>query len=52
LIAGWLPSLPLGVRRYAQGQVYRRLHASGSGPYEAPLVNDILAGLAVELGTK
>lgn len=52
LIADWLPCLPLGVRRYAQGRVYRHLHETGPGPYEAPLVNDILASLAVELGAK
>jgi N-methylhydantoinase B len=45
LIAAWLPSLPLGVRRYAQGQVYRRLHELGPGPYEAPLVDDILSSV-------
>jgi N-methylhydantoinase B len=50
LIADWLPCLPLGVRRYAQARVYRHLHESGPGPYDAPLVNDILTGLAVELG--
>ena len=31
-IAGWLPSLPVGVRRYAQAQRIRRLHATGAGP--------------------
>jgi hypothetical protein len=50
LIADWLPSLPLGVQRYAQARVYRQLHASGPGPYAAPLVNDILARLAAALG--
>jgi N-methylhydantoinase B len=49
LIADWLPSLPLGVQRYAQGRVYRHLHESGPGPYAAPLVKDILASLAAEL---
>ncbi|HTW70388.1 MAG TPA: hydantoinase B/oxoprolinase family protein [Acetobacteraceae bacterium] len=47
LIADWLPSLPIGVRRYAQGQVYRRLHESGPGPYDAPLVQDVLAGFTL-----
>jgi N-methylhydantoinase B len=32
-IAAWLPTLPAGVQRYAQSQVYRHLHASGPGPY-------------------
>jgi N-methylhydantoinase B len=49
LIADWLPSLPLGVQRYAQARVYRHLHESGPGPYDAAVVNDILAGLAAEL---
>src|SRR5262249_35121563 len=28
-LAAWLPSLPVAVRRYAQAEVYRRLHESG-----------------------
>ena len=31
-IADWLPGLPAGVRRYAQGRVYRHLHEVGPGP--------------------
>jgi N-methylhydantoinase B len=50
LIADWLPGLPLGVQRYAQAKAYRQLHENGPGPYAASLVNDILAGLAAELG--
>jgi N-methylhydantoinase B len=50
LIADWLPSLPAGVRRYAQAQTYRRLHETGPGPYEAPSVQRVLAELAAELG--
>jgi len=32
-IAAWLPGLSAGVRRYAQGAVYRRLREGGAGPY-------------------
>ncbi|HUB15427.1 MAG TPA: hydantoinase B/oxoprolinase family protein [Acetobacteraceae bacterium] len=48
-IAAWLPSLPLGVRRYAQGQVYRKLHETGAGPYGVALVNDVLANVGAAL---
>ena len=50
LIAEWLPSLPVGVRRYAQAQLYRMLHESGAGPYAAPLVRRMIASLAAKLG--
>jgi hypothetical protein len=46
LIADWLPGLPLGVQRYAQARVYRELHEGGPGPYDAPLVIEVLAGIA------
>ena len=46
LIADWLPSLPLGVQRYAQARVYRQLHEGGPGPYDAATVNEVLARLA------
>ena len=49
LIADWLPSLPLGVQRYAQARVYRHLHEAGPGPYDAAAVNNILTALAAEL---
>jgi N-methylhydantoinase B len=42
-VAGWLPSLPVGVRRYAQAHVYQQLHASGPGPYEAAQVVEVIA---------
>ena len=48
-IADWLPSLPIGVRRYAQGQVYRKLHDTGAGPYDAALVADVLAKVGAAL---
>lgn len=50
LIADWLPTLPAGVRRYAQAQVYRRLHDAGPGPYGAEAVRPILQHLSAELG--
>ena len=49
LIADWLPSLPAGVRRYAQGRVYRHLHEIGPGPYDAAAVQPVLQRLATEL---
>jgi N-methylhydantoinase B len=47
-IAAWLPSLPVGVRRYAQAQAYQRLHARGPGPYG----NDEIAGILDALHTE
>jgi len=49
-IAALLPSLPAGVRRYAQAHVYQRLHAAGPGPYGAEQVAAIMARLNTELG--
>ena len=45
-IAAWLPSLPVGVRRYAQAHAYQALHASGPGPYGDDEVTRCLACLA------
>jgi N-methylhydantoinase B len=45
-IAAWLPGLPVGVRRYAQAQVYHALHASGPGPYDATQVRQAIADVA------
>jgi len=42
-IAVWLPSLAAGVRRYAQSQVYRLLHAAGAGPYSVPSIEAAMA---------
>jgi len=50
LIADWLPSLPIGVRRYAQAHVYRTLHETGPGPYDAALVRDVLANVGTMFG--
>jgi N-methylhydantoinase B len=49
LIADWLPRLPAGVQRYAQAQVYRRLHETGPGPYNAASIRPILAELGGKL---
>jgi N-methylhydantoinase B len=49
LIAAWLPTLPAGVRRHAQGQVYRALHQSGSGPYDATRVSQTLKDVEVQI---
>jgi hypothetical protein len=46
-IARWLPTLPAGVRRYAQAEVYRNLHASGGGPYKT----DRIAAAIAEVGS-
>ena len=43
-VADWLPTLPVGVRRYAQAHVYEQLHASGPGPYDASQVARSLLG--------
>ncbi len=51
LIAEWLPGLPAGVRRYAQGRVYRELHEAGPGPYDAAAVRAVLQRLGAELGS-
>ena len=45
-----LPSLPAGVRRYAQGRVYRRSARDGPGSIDAPAVERVLADVAAELG--
>jgi N-methylhydantoinase B len=49
LIADWVPGLPAGVRRYAQGRVYRALHEAGPGPYDAAAVRAVLQRLGAEL---
>jgi hypothetical protein len=37
------------VRRYAQAQVYRHLHATGSGPYDTPIIETALSKVATQL---
>jgi N-methylhydantoinase B len=49
-IAGWLPSLPAGVRRYAQAEAYRRLHAAGPGPYRGAAIAAAIAETGATLG--
>ncbi len=51
-IAAWLPSLPAGVRRYAQAHTYQRLHATGPGPYGAAEVDAVIAAIDAELGAR
>ncbi|HME22771.1 MAG TPA: hydantoinase B/oxoprolinase family protein [Acetobacteraceae bacterium] len=48
-IASWLPSLPVGVRRYAQAHAYQRLQANGCGPYKADEITTVLNALHTEL---
>ena len=50
-IAAWLPGLPPGIRRYAQGHAYQRLHAAGPGPYDAAQVAATLESIDAELAT-
>jgi N-methylhydantoinase B len=49
-IAAWVPGLPVAVRRYAQGEAYRQLHASGPGPYRADAIVAALAAVCATLG--
>jgi N-methylhydantoinase B len=48
-IASWLPELPAGVRRYAQAEVYRALHALGEGPYNSVAVETAIARVGMAL---
>jgi N-methylhydantoinase B len=47
-IAAWLPSLPVGVRRYAQAHAYQALHARGAGPYDDDEISAVLGTLGME----
>jgi N-methylhydantoinase B len=49
-IAAWLPELPAAVRRYAQGEVYCRLHAAGPGPYGPEAAAAAIAAVGAALG--
>ncbi|HEY8872599.1 MAG TPA: hypothetical protein VIM52_06185, partial [Stellaceae bacterium] len=49
-IAAWLPSLPVAVRRYAQGEAYRHLHAAGPGPYRAEAIAAAVTAVGAALG--
>ena len=46
----WLPGLPVAVRRYAQAEAYRRLHAAGPGPYRTEAIMTTLAAVGAALG--
>ncbi|MGC1885213.1 MAG: hydantoinase B/oxoprolinase family protein [Stellaceae bacterium] len=49
-IAEWLPSLPAGVRRYAQAEIYRRLHITGAGPFGTDSIAAAIAEVGDALG--
>ena len=48
-IAAWLPSLPVGLRRYAQAHAYQRLRATGPGPYGVDEIAAVLDAIGTEL---
>jgi N-methylhydantoinase B len=41
-IAAWLPTLPEGVRREAQGQIYQHLRETGPGPYDNAATEQVI----------
>jgi N-methylhydantoinase B len=49
-IAAFLPNLPAGLRRYAQGEIYRHLHRGGPGPYGEAAISAALAAVGEALG--
>jgi N-methylhydantoinase B len=49
-IGEWLPTLPVAVRRYAQAEAYRRLHASSAGPYRGAVIDSTLAAIGAAFG--
>jgi len=40
----------VAVRRYAQAEVYRRLHAAGPGPYRSDAIERVLSAVGAALG--
>ncbi len=48
-IADWLATLPEGVRRHAQAEVYRCLRQSGPGPYDGGATEQAIRGAAAAL---
>ena len=48
-IAAWLPSLPEGVRRHAQAQVYRHLRETSPGPYDTAMIDNAIRTAAAAL---
>jgi N-methylhydantoinase B len=51
-IGAFLPTLPVAVRRYAQAEIYRRLHEAGPGPYQGEAVDAALTAVGAALGQK
>jgi hypothetical protein len=49
-IGAFLPTLPVAVRRYAQAEIYRRLHETGPGPYQGEAIEAALGAVAAALG--
>ncbi len=48
-VTEWLPTLPEGMRRYAQAEVYRQLQAAAPGPVDVALAEDAIAAVASTL---
>jgi N-methylhydantoinase B len=48
-VTAWLPTLPDGVRRHAQAEVYRRLQAAGPGPHDAAAADAAIRAVAALL---
>ena len=48
-VTDWLPTLPEGVRRYAQAEVYRRLQDASHGPLDAVVAERAIAAVAATL---
>jgi N-methylhydantoinase B len=48
-IAAWLPSLPEGVRREAQGRVYHELRETGPGPYDGAATEQVMRSVEAKL---
>ncbi len=48
-IAAWLPTLPEGVRRHAQAQVYHHLRETSSGPYDTAMIDHAIRSAAAAL---
>jgi N-methylhydantoinase B len=49
-IAAFLPSLPTGLRRWAQAEMYRRLHETGPGPYDEDAIAAALSAIGAAPG--
>jgi N-methylhydantoinase B len=51
-VTEWLPTLPEGVRRYAQAEVYRQLQGTGPGPVDAASAKRAIAAVEATLPTR